>query len=211
MLPATFRKDYKKILGPLSKETEDALTTLLREIEVDAAFKDAPAEVAYVLATVWHETWQPKRNIRFAPCLEYYGGSKQDEYFEGCYGCDTKKGKKLGNLNKGDGAAYRGRGYVQITGRDNYLRLSKRLGEGDFLIKCPWAAAVNPYAYKILSVGMREGLFTGKKLADYRQKGGGYDFVGARAIVNGKDKADVIAGHARQVYSLLVRQEKEVA
>lgn len=211
MLPASFKKEYKKILGPLSKESEDALNTLLKEIESDPGFKDSPAEVAYVLATVWHETWQAKRNIRFAPCLEYYGGSRQDEYFENCYGCDTAKGKKLGNVAKGDGAAYRGRGYVQITGKDNYARVSRAMGEGDFLVKCPWAAAVNPFAYKILSIGMRNGLFTGKKLSDFREKGGGYDFVKARAIVNGKDKAEIIAGHARQVYSILVKREQEAA
>lgn len=210
VLPASFKKEYKKILGPLSKESEDALNTLLKEIEADKDLTE-PAEIAYVLATVWHETWQAKRNIRFAPCLEYYGGSRQEEYFENCYGCETPKGKKLGNVAKGDGAAFRGRGYVQITGKDNYARVSKAMGEGDFLIQCPWAAAVNPFAYKILSLGMRKGLFTGKKLSDFNEKGGGYDFVGARKIVNGKDKADVIAGHARQVYSLLMKREQEAA
>ena len=55
---------------------------------------------------------------------------------------------------------------------------------------CAGFAKINPYAYKILSIGMQKGLFTGKKLSDYRKKGGGYDFVGARAIVNGKDKAN---------------------
>jgi hypothetical protein len=212
MLPASFRKEYKKILGPLSKESEDGLNTLLREIEGDQNFTE-PAEIAYVLATVWHETWQAKRNIRFQPCIEYYGGSKQDEYFEERYGCDTKKGKELGNTEKGDGARYRGRGYVMITGKDNYRRISKRMGDGDFLISpnCSSYAAVNPYAYKILSIGMREGLFTGKKLSDYREKGGGYDFVKARAIVNGRDKAELIAGHARQIYSILVKRESEAA
>ncbi len=35
--------------------------------------------------------------------------------------------KKLGNKNPGDGARYRGRGYVQLTGRYNYQKFGKEL------------------------------------------------------------------------------------
>lgn len=215
MITPAIKKEYKKLVGPMSKESEDGLHKLIEEINNDAEFKDAPDFVAYLLATVWHETWVPKKNQRFVPCPESHPGpataKARDEYFEGKYGCNTKVGQKLGNTEPGDGARYFGRGYVQITGKANYARISKRLGKGDFLVSpnCQGFANCNPFAYEILAVGMREGLFTGKKLSDYRKKGGGFDFVGARAIVNGKDKAEVIATHAEAVYSILLKGEKK--
>jgi hypothetical protein len=39
----------------------------------------------------------------------------------------TAKGADLGNTVAGDGARFRGRGFVQLTGRDNYDRIGNRL------------------------------------------------------------------------------------
>ena len=63
--------------------------------------------------------------------------------------------------------------------------------------------ALNPtYAAQIMIAGMREGWFTGKKLSDYI-KNGKVDYVGARRIINGTDKAQLIAGYAKQFESAL--------
>jgi hypothetical protein len=40
----------------------------------------------------------------------------------------TPVGKDLGNTQPGDGARFKGRGYVQLTGRDNYHRIGLQIG-----------------------------------------------------------------------------------
>lgn len=43
------------------------------------------------------------------------------------YDFGTDIGKKLGNTHPGDGAKFKGRGYVQLTGRDNYTAIGKEI------------------------------------------------------------------------------------
>ena len=95
---------------------------------------------------------------------------------------------------------WHGRGFVQLTWERNYERASRALGlplaQSDprrpLLIADPDAALRPDIAAAIIVTGMREGWFTGKKLADYvtlRKS----DFDNARRIVNGKDRAGEIA------------------
>src|SRR5262249_59884464 len=41
----------------------------------------------------------------------------------------TPKGRRLGNTQPGDGPRFKGRGYVQLTGRDNYTRVGTQIGQ----------------------------------------------------------------------------------
>lgn len=147
---------------------------------------------AYMLATVKHEC----ANI-WAPIVER--GSVA--YFEK-YDADTPLGQRLGNTVDGDGFLFRGRGYVQITGRANYERLGRAIGLAEGLIEDPDRALDPEISYRIMSLGMRRGMFTGKKLSDYINTIG-CDYVNARRIINGRDRAELIAGYATTIEGVL--------
>jgi putative chitinase len=55
----------------------------------------------------------------------------------------------LGNTSPGDGVRYKGRGYIQITGKNNYIQLSKYLGV-DFVTK---PELLEQAPYNMLSAG----------------------------------------------------------
>ncbi|NOT86083.1 MAG: hypothetical protein HOP02_15175 [Methylococcaceae bacterium] len=147
-----------------------------------------------MLATVKHEcadTWRPitERGSK-TYCAKYETG--------------TPIGKRLGNTTPGDGWKYRGRGYVQITGRANYEKLSKalHLPVGENLVDYPENALIPAVAYGIMSYGMRNGTFTGKKLQDY-MGGDACDYKNARRIINGVDQCELIKGYAEKFESIL--------
>ena len=80
-----------------------------------------------------------------------------------------------------------GRGLVQITWESNYLK---------FGIAKPEDALLWPVALRALFDGCIKGMFTGHKLADYITKRK-QDYVGARRVVNGLDRAEKIADFAK--------------
>jgi hypothetical protein len=141
---------------------------------------------AYLLATSYHETAQTMQ-----PITEYGQQSYFNKYEPG-----TRIGKALGNTQPGDGYRYRGRGYVQITGRANYAKAGAKLGVD--LIGNPEAALNPDLAARILVRGCTEGWFTGKKLSDYS------DYVNMRRVVNGTDRAEMIAGYAETFEAALL-------
>ena len=96
----------------------------------------------------------------------------------------------LENTEPGDGPRFKGRGFIQITGRRNYRIWSNKLGIN--LIDNPEKAALPDIAAIILVRGMRDGSFTNVGLSDFIV-GDRRDFFKARRIVNGLDKADFIA------------------
>ncbi len=93
-----------------------------------------------------------------------------------------------------------GYGLVQLTWKANY----EKFGVTDR----PEKALEWPTALDITFRGMIYGMFTGKKLADYIKPGQEPDYIGARRIINGTDKARQIALIAEGFREAL-RQAKE--
>jgi len=185
--------------GPLKQPQVSGLEDLLGRLEDDAEVTDI-RHAAYMLATVKHEcadTW--------APIIERGAPAYFDKYEPG-----TRLGLQLGNREKGDGIRYKGRGYVQITGRANYAKLGELLGIGDALVKSPLLALDPGIAYRIMSVGMRRGAFTGRKLSHYINAQG-CDYINARRIINGTDCAEKIAGYAAVFEEILRDASVEAA
>jgi putative chitinase len=188
-----FFNGYRAAFGRLKQGQVTGIELLGRHMEADPAITDL-RWAAYMLATVKHEcadTWQP--------ILERGSRAYFDKYETG-----TSLGRRLGNAEAGDGWRYRGRGYVQITGRANYARLTQalKLGPEADLVADPEQTLRPAIAYRIMSVGMRRGLFTGKKLSDYIGPGG-CDYKNARRIINGVDQAQRIAEYATTIEGIL--------
>lgn len=103
-------------------------------------------------------------------------------------------GGRMGNDLPGDGFRYRGRGLSQITGKEMYTKFGKLMSLD--LVGNPDLALQPKIAGRILVVGMRDGLFTGKKLPDFINAKD-VDYIDARAIIN----ADV-AANGRKIASI---------
>lgn len=162
------------------------------------------AWVAYALATSFHETAHSLQPIK-----EFGGNS----YFFRRYdiqGQNPRLARQLGNTQPGDGVKYAGRGYVQLTGRANYQRASIKLGVD--LVGNPDLAMDRGVAADILRHGMREGWFTSKSFQSYLPAAGlatAAQFQAARRIINGTDKAALIANYAVEFQKALVAGEWE--
>ncbi len=179
----SFFDSVRASFGPLKQSQVDGFNVLLNATNgLPVAWR------AYILATAWHET-----AATMQPIIER--GNRT--YFD-MYEPSSAKAKALGNTIKGDGYKFRGRGYVQITGRANYVKAGTIVGVD--LAANPERALEPDIAAVVIVNGMTRGWFTGKKLSDYPQG----DFKNMRRVVNGNDKADLIAGYARKFEAALV-------
>jgi predicted chitinase len=157
---------------------------------------------AYALATAWHETAHTMQPIR------EYGGTAYLFRMYDPLGQRPKLARSMGNTETGDGVRYCGRGYVQLTWRNNYRRAGEKLG---VLLEAKPELAMRPdIAARIMRRGMEEGWFTGKAFDHFLPATGAAQreqFVEARRIINGKDKAGLIADYAVQFQAALHRGE----
>ena len=173
--------------GSLSQRVVDRLNAIF---DAFATYGDGDLnKLSYICATGHHESG------RFVYDREIWGPTAAQKGYEGR--------ADLGNTISGDGKRFMGRGFVcMITGRRNYADWSDRLGLD--LINNPELAADPTYAARIGVDGMMLGTFTGKKLGDYINDQG-CDYRSARRVVNGTDKAEMIAGYAEAYADALER------
>lgn len=184
---AFFDKMRSGLLGPtLTAQEVDGCNAILKACE------GLPLSwTAYALATAYHETASTMQPIR------EYGGPT---YFTRLYdvsGARQQMAIANGNTCVGDGAKYCGRGYVQLTWKNNYQRAGTECGVD--LVGNPDKAMQPDIAAKILRLGMAAGWFTGKGFSDYLPRSGRAQrkaFTDARRIINGTDRAAQIADHA---------------
>lgn len=162
--------------GSLTQRQTDGLNYLLETWENYHFDKDI-RWLAYALATAFHETAAEMQPI------EEYGQGQGKEY-----------GQPAGPYNQ----AYYGRGFVQITWLENYQKAEEVL-TNDYRLPTPCVE----YPHRLLEAepsalvlydGMINSWFTGLGLPDFFNADT-EDPVNARKIVNGLDKADLIAGY----------------
>lgn len=87
--------------------------------------------------------------------------------------------RDLGNRGKPDGERYRGRGYVQLTGRFNYGKYGRVIGLSNRLLREPELASDPKVAGELLAAFLEP---QERRIKEALIKG---DYAGARRIVNG--------------------------
>jgi hypothetical protein len=134
-----------------------------------------PRWLAYILATTFHETAHTMWPI------EEHGKGEGHDY---------------GEPDPETGQAYYGRGFVQLTHKENYDRAGAALSLIDDRdpVAHPDVVLDSLIAARIMFRGMAEGWFTGQKLGDYFSPTAD-DPIGAREIINGHDRDTEIAGY----------------
>lgn len=161
----------RTLANQLKQLQVDGLNAILDEAERRRMADSRP--VSYILATTHHETAATMQPIR--------------EIGKGA-------GRAYGKPDQKTGKVYYGRGYVQLTWIDNYRTMGRLLGVD--LVNEPDLALDPKIAAQILFEGMLRGSFTGRALGHYFTPTR-TDWVGARRIINGTDRAARIADLAR--------------
>ena len=164
--------------GDLSQDQVNGLNAILDYAE-DEGTDDR--HLAYILATTFHETAQTMQ-----PIAEYGKG----------------EGRDYGTPDPTTGQTYYGRGYVQLTWKDNYQKQDDKLALNGRLVQNADLAMDPRIALQVLFGGMYDGDFTGVGLPQYitctDPSSDTTDFRNARKIVNGLDCTDQIEGYAKK-------------
>ena len=177
-----FFEGYRAAFGSLNQSQVDGLDFLLGKLEHDTF---SLKQTAYILATIHHET-----GVRRNGELQTFQPIKELR--------ERSDSPRRANQDRYWLTGFYGRGLVQITWEKNYRKFG--------IANDPDKALEPETAYEIASRGMREGLFTGKKLSDFIN--GKADYRNARKVINGLDRADEIAAKARKWEAILTESQE---
>ena len=154
-------------LGSAQRDSVEQILRAFREYG-DGDYR----KLVYILATAWHESKLRPVRERRAGSSQTWLRQLQDRYWP---------------------SGYYGRGFVQLTWKSNYQKMSNFLGID--LVGSPDLALEPRYAADILVYGMMNGEFTSRALGRYINLVQ-TDYYNARRAVNGTDRADLIRDYA---------------
>lgn len=154
--------------------------------------------LAYILATAFHETAYTMQPVRETLAESE---ARAIEILEAAFAAGRLSWVKTPYWRRDeDGRSWHGRGLVQLTHKRNYEAMSV-LTSID-LVADPDRAMEMDAAVTILIEGMLQGSFTGHKLADHLNATT-EDWVNARRIVNGTDRAEKLAAYAMAFHAAI--------
>ncbi|BDS12730.1 glycoside hydrolase family 19 protein [Aureispira anguillae] len=174
---ARYQNACEKAFGRLDQTQKDSIAQIIRAF--DRYGDKDKNKLVYILATARHES-------NFRPIRERRAKPSQTEVYQ--------------DQNAYWYTGYYGRGFVQLTWKRNYAKMSRFLGID--LVGHPDLALNPKYAARILVYGMIQGSFTRKALGDYINAQE-QDYYYARRSVNGTDRAALIQGYTFQIFENL--------
>ena len=161
----------------MSAAQRQAITLILSECDKNGVTD--PRQVAYILATCYHEC-----RFKSIPEIRAKRGTKiwymQEKYWY---------------------AGFYGRGFCQLTHEGNYRKFSELVAID--LVKNPEEVLRPEIGAKILVVGMIRGMFSGRRLSQYFPPSGTPRWISARRIVNGLFQASLVAEAAKKILHLV--------
>lgn len=175
-----FFSGYKEQFGSLNQSQVDAINFILDKLDADPKITDG-RWMAYILATIQWETSNTYLPITERGSQAYLRGKR---YFP-----------------------FIGRGYVQLTWKNNYKSFGDCLGLD--LVNNPQLANDPETAWQILVEGMTDynltfsdPEFTAYSLEDFFNDNK-TDWVNARKIINGNDHKETIGNIAQKFYNII--------
>ncbi|QNA87781.1 hypothetical protein G4G28_03580 [Massilia sp. Dwa41.01b] len=166
-----------------------------------------PRWLAYILGTAYRETAGMMQPVREGLCKSDACSIRAVTQLVNKRNVERniKKKKLMANYALPDehGRSYFGRGYVQLSLKENYQTMSKTMGWKDELVGNPGLVLDPERSVAILVEGMTRGLFTKRALKDdfneHRE-----DWITARKIVNPySSRAEITAAHGKAFYACL--------